>query len=149
MPVTGQAPASKGDQLVRSIPFPRRHRRPVDDFAPSATVAPPRTPSWPGNPADDWTPLRLAPEDPTLLSGYAEGGMSAERQSQCRILDASRAEHERFLRAAADALAFEAAVAEATLIVHPDDVAAAAYLGLMRAALPVVSDRALPAAVTR
>lgn len=134
---------------MRSIPFPRRSRRPADVFAPSATEAPLRTPSWPGNPADDWTPLRLAPEDPNLLSGYAAGGMSAERQSRCRILEVSRVEHERALRAAADALAFEAAVAENTLIVHPDNVAAAAYLDLIRAALPVISGRALPLAVTR
>jgi hypothetical protein len=134
---------------MRSIPRPRWSRRPADDFAPSATAAPPRTPSWPGNPASDWTPLRLAPEDPTLLRDYAQAGMPAELRPSCRILKASRAEHERALRAAADALAFEAAVAENTLIVHPDDTAAAAYLDLMRAAASVVSDRVLPLAVTR
>jgi hypothetical protein len=131
------------------IPRIPRPARPADDFAPSATGAPPRTPSWPGNPADDYTPLLLAPEDPELLRDYGHAGLPDGPRPPCRILAASNTEHERLRRAAADALSFEAAVAENTLIVHPDDTAAAAYLDLMRAALPVVSDRALPLAVTR
>jgi hypothetical protein len=134
---------------VKSIPWPLRSRRPADGIAPSATSAPQRTRSWPGDPADDWTPLLLAPEDPYLLRGYAQAGMPAELRPSCQILDASRAEHERARRATADALAFEAAVAENALIVHPGDTAAAAYLGVMRAAASVVSDRALPLEVTR
>lgn len=140
---------------MKRIPRIRPGRRPADGFAPSATTAPARTPSWPGNKTDDWTPLRLAPEDPWLLREYARGALNAAEdrpQCRCRILDASRAEVERQRRTAAlaDALAFEAAAAEAELILHPHDPTAAAYLELLHAAMPVVSDRAtLPLAVTR
>lgn len=123
-------------------------KRPSDGIPPSASPAPfkPR-----GQYAvDDWTPLLLAPEGPNLLREYAGTGMPQRPQS-CRILGASRLEHERQKRTAlAAALAFEAAVAENELILHPDDAAAAARLDLFRAALPVVDDRrALPLAVTR
>lgn len=124
------------------------------------TVSPPamhRTPSWPGpRPTgdDDYTPLNLPPEDPFLLRAFPypvdEYG-TFHRQPSCLILGASRTEHERQRRTAAlaDALAYEAAVAEDTLILHPDDDTAAGYLNVMSAALSVITGRALPLAVTR
>lgn len=137
---------------MRSISFSLKRERLNDAITPSATATQPRAASWLGRPpADDWTPLRLEPEDPNLLQDYLRAGMPSEARPACRILEASRTEQERQRRTAAlaAALDYEAAVAEATLILRPNDVTAAAYLDLMHAALPVVSDRALPLAVTR
>lgn len=139
---------------MRSIPLRQRNRRPADDFAPSATSAPPRMPSWPGRPDDVYTPLSLPPENPYLLRAFpypvAADDVDGLRPP-CRILDASRtaSDHQRRTAALADALAYEAAVAENVLILHPDDATAAAYLRVMRAALPVVADRALPLELAR
>lgn len=140
---------------MKSIPRILRRERPNDVIPPSAIPAPRRAPSWP-RPADsERTWWNLPPENPNLLSAdpppAADYG-ARHRRPSCLILGASRTEHEHLRRTAAiaDALAYEVAVAENTLILHPDDLAAAAYLDLLHAALPVVCDRrALPLAVTR
>lgn len=130
--------------------------RPNDGIPPrAARPAPYRAPGQYAT-SDQFIPLQdLPPENPFLLKAFPYavdeyGGF--RRRPSCLILGASRTEHEhlRRLAAAADAIAFEAAVAENTLILHPDDSGAAAYLDLLHAAMPVVCDRpALPLAVTR
>lgn len=128
--------------------------RPTDDITPGASPAPDRTPGQYAR-TDVCVPLRLPAENPNLLQAYPhpvdEYGIPVRRPS-CLILGASRTEHERLRRTAAlaDALSFEAAVAENLLLLRPDDTNAAAYLDLLNAALPTVADRpVLPLAVTR
>lgn len=141
---------------MKSIPRLLGRARPNDGITPPAGAVPQRVPSWPRHAAGaDYTPLNLPPENPFLLRAFPypvdEYGTFRRRPS-CLILGASRTEHERQRRTAAlaDALAYEAAVAENTLILHPDDATAAAYLDLLHAALPVATDRpALPLEVTR
>lgn len=126
---------------MRSISRILNHLRPNDGIAPSATPAPPRTPSWPGSSkaGDDYTPLNLPPENPHLLRAFpypAPPAWSDDTRPPCRILAASHTEQERQRRTAA--LAFERAVAENTLILRPDDATAAGYLAVLTAAQPVI-----------
>lgn len=141
---------------MRSISWSLKRQRPNDAIKQDASPTPHRPPSWPRPAAEDGTWWNLPPENPNLFSAAdpapAEQYGARHRRPSCLILGASRTEHERQRRTAAlaDALGFEAAVADATLILHPDDVGAAAYLDLLHAALPVVSDRrTLPLALTR
>lgn len=131
---------------MRIIPRVMRRARPIDGIAPGASVAPHKPAGR--YPADGYTPLALAPEDPFLLRDYPR----ADMPPSCLILGGSRAEHEHQRRTAAvaDTLGYEAAVAEAVLILHPGDATAAGYLAVLNAALPVVCDRrTLPLAMTR
>jgi len=102
----------------------------------------------------EYVPLRLPAENPNLLLAYpnpVDPDGTPRPRPACLILGASRAEHEHQRRVSdtADALAFELAVAENLLILHPDDVDAAAVRDVLHAALPVVVDRvALQLAVT-
>jgi hypothetical protein len=133
---------------MRSISRLFKTERPSDGIAPSAIPAPWRAPAQYAS--DDYTPLRLAPEDPNLLRDYARGtrGLSPS----CLILGASRADHERMRHTAslANALEFELAVAQNTLILHPGDPAAERCLELLQVALPAVTDHQItPLAVTR
>lgn len=134
---------------MRSISRVFNRKRAADGIPPSASPAPYR-PAGQYARHPDYVPLRLAPEDPNLLRDYARGtrGLSPS----CLILGASRADHERMRRTAslADALEFEAAVAENLLILHPGDPDATACLELVRGALPTVVDHPIgPLAVTR
>ena len=134
---------------MRSISRILGRQRPNNGITPCATPAPHR-PAAQYARGDDYTPLRLAPEDPNLLRDYAQGtrGLSPS----CLILGASRADHDRMRRTAslAHALEFELAVAENTLILHPDDQDAARLLELLQIALPTVTDHpVMPLAVTR
>jgi hypothetical protein len=122
-----------------------RRARPIDGIAPSASRCG----------VDDYVPLNLPPENPFLLRAFPypvdEHGRFQHRPA-CLIFGASRVEHERQRRTAAlaDAIAFELAVAENTLILHPDDADAAAVRDVLCSALPAVTDRrTLPPAVTR
>lgn len=138
-----------------SIPRILGRRRPNDGILPSASPAPYRPAGQYARHPDDYVPLRLPAENPNLLLAYPnpvdQHGIPRPRPA-CLILGASRLEHEHQRRVAnaADAIRFELAVAENTLILHPDDAGAAAVLDVLQAALPVVADRVtLPLAVTR
>lgn len=129
--------------------------RPNDGITPSAGPAPFRPAGQYGR-DDQYIPLSdLPPENPHLLRAFpyqVDEYDGRHRRPSCLILGASRTEHEhlRELAATADAIAYELAVAEAMLILYPDDADAAAVSDILHAALPVVTDRqALPLAVTR
>jgi len=139
---------------MRSIAELFSRKRPADGIRPSATPAPFRPAGQYGR-DDGYVPLRLPAENPNLLLAYPNpvgpDGTPRPRPA-CLILGTSRLEHEhqRRVATAADAIAFELAVAENTLILYPDDVDAAAVRDVLHAALPVVVDRAaLQLAVTR
>jgi len=128
-------------------------KRPADGIPPSARPALYR-PDGQYARHPEYVPLRLPAENPNLLLAYPtpvdENGVPRPRPA-CLILGASRTEHERVRRTAALAagLSYEAAVAENLLILHPEDTDSAAYLELLNAALPVVTDSVtLPLAVT-
>lgn len=139
---------------MRSISRVFHRKRLTDGITPSARPALYR-PDGPYARHPDYVPLRLPAENPNLLLAYPnpvdENGTPRPRPA-CLILGTSPAEHEHQRRVSdtADALAFELAVAENLLILHPDDVDAAAVRDVLHAALPVVVDRvALQLAVTR
>ena len=140
---------------MRSIARVLNRLRPNDGITPNGARPAPYRPNGPyTRHPDDYVPLRLPAENPNLLLAYPNpvgpDGTPRPRPA-CLILGTSRLEHEHQRRVSdtADALAFELAVAENLLILHPDDVDAAAVRDVLHAALPVVVDRvALQLAVT-
>lgn len=140
---------------MRSISRILGRLRPNDGITPKGASPAPSRPAGQYARHPDYVPLRLPAENPSLLLAYpnpvnADG--TPRPRPACLILGTSRAEHEHQRRVAdtADAIRFELAVAENTLILHPDDGDAAAVLDVLHAALPVVVDRAaLQLAVTR